>query len=472
MAWEEVSRAIQEGLTSAPGFPLLDLSGIARLSKEDAANLLGLVEGLSRRGQPVYLVLGGPSAREAVEGVGLGEFLRVFPDRATFDRAFQAGRLCPHASRWLGEVKGIAAYGPNSPPEESALLDPCVDSATFAETIGRYREALANEQADVLRDVVATRKGTMSAPCCEAVLEFYHRVTREAVFLRLSSRGSGLLGQQKFLDAAQVFTRLIADFPEAVSAFHYRGLAWLGARRLDEAVSDFQAALARATEKAPYWYHLGTAYRRQGRLDEAMKAYDAAIELKDGFGAALADRGALRFQTGDLQGALADLDRAAEIEPRNPAVFNNRGKVKHHLGRIEEALADFDRALSIDPDDAAALNNAGALRIQTGDLAGARKILKRAIQLSPRSWRPFYNLACVAARSGSSDEALSLLREAVARGLRRPELIRCRPDFACVIATEAYTRWEREVFEHPPPPTPMPVSEEEGPSTCSTVLRD
>ena len=472
MAWEEVLRAVEEGVTSAPGFPLLDLSALPRLSKEDAACLLGLCEGLSKRGRPVYLVLGGPAAREAVEGVGLGEFLRIFPDRAAFDRAFEAGRLCPHAARWLGEVKGIAAYGPNSPPEESALLEPCVDGSIFADTVGRYRLALANESADVLRDVIDMRKGSLSAPCCEAVLGFYHRVSREAVFLRLSSRGSGLLGQQKFLDAAQVFTRLIADFPEAVSAYHYRGLAWLGAGKLDQAVSDFQAALARATDKAPYWYHLGTAFRRQGRLDDAMKAYDAAIEGKPDLAGAMADRGALKFQTGDLDGALADLDRAAALEPRNPALFNNRGKVKHHLGRLEDALADFDQALAIDPDDAAALNNAGALRVQTGDHDRAKKILKRAIKASPRSWRPFYNLACIAARTGAVDEALTLLREAVARGLRRPELIRHHADFRSVVGTESYARWEREVFEHPPAPSAQPVPEEEGPSTCSTVLRE
>lgn len=191
-------------MTSSTGIPLLDVSAIPRLSNEDAAHLLGLIDGLSRRGAPVFLALGGHATREEIQGVGLGEFLRIFPDRATFDRAFEAGRLCPHAARWLGEVKGIAAYGPSS----------------------------------------------------------------------------------------------------------------------------------------------------------------------------------------------------------------------------------------------------------------------------PRSWRPFYNLACVAARSGTADEALSLLREAVARGLRRPEFIRHQADFAAVVATESYARWEREVFEHPPEPSPQPISEEEGPSTCSTVLRE
>jgi len=472
LAWEEALRAIEETFGAARAFPLLDLSGLPRFGKEDAAYLMAFCERVASNGRPLFLVLGGAAAHEAAGALGLPEFLRVFPDRASFDKAFEAGRLCPHAARWLGEVKGLAAYGPSSPPDPAEVASACVDGGIFGDLARRYREAIANEDAEALRDAADLCAGKLSAPCCEAALAFYRRTSREAIFMRLCSRGSGLLGQQKYADAAQVFTRLIAAFPEAVSAFHYRGLAWLGAGKLDEAASDFEAALARAADKAPYWYHLGVARRRQGRLEEAMKAFDSALSTQENLACAHADRGALRFQLGDLEGALADLDRAAALEPRNPAVFNNRGKVKHNLGRIEEAVADFDQALLLDPDDAVALNNAGALRVRLRDFPAARKALRRAIKASPKSWRPFYNLACASAQTGAAEEALSHLREAVARGLRRPELIRHNPDLAPLVALPDYERWEREVFEHPPEASSQPLSDEDRPSTCSTVLRE
>lgn len=472
--WPEIVAALEDAVARTGAFPVLDFTATQRLGSDDAAYLMRLFERFTPAGPPLTVIAGRPQVRTLLDTLGVAQFLRVFPDRTAFDDAFRAGRICPHATRWLAEMKGIAAYGAASLPATAALVAPCVAAATFRTAYARLEHAVAAEDAEGVRQLEAAWRATLPAPCCEAALALACRTARELVLLSLSARGNALLGQHRCAEAAEVFTRLLAADPAGPGAWHYRALAWLGLGRLDEAVADLRAALERSGGAAPYALLLGGALRRRGDLPAALAAYGAALARDPACAPALAERAGVRFALRDLPGALADLDRAVELRPENTAYLTNRGKVRHHLGRVEEALADFEAAATADPDDAVALNNLGALLVGRGQAARARRLLETAARLDPRSWRPHFNLARLATRCGDPEAALSHLAEAVARGLDRPELIRRDPTLAPVVQREGYVAWEREVFRNPPRPTPpgaAPLELDEDTSTLLAPIR-
>lgn len=121
--------------------------------------------------------------------------------------------------------------------------------------------------------------------------------------------------------------------------------------RLADAASVYERILARWPDLPDCWYNLGLLQRNLGRFDEALASYAQALargirqpeEVHLNRGVILADH--LRQDAP----AERELRAALALNPRYLPALRNLANLHEDLGRREEALATYARILELDP---------------------------------------------------------------------------------------------------------------------------
>jgi tetratricopeptide (TPR) repeat protein len=148
----------------------------------------------------------------------------------------------------------------------------------------------------------------------------------------------------EFTDAADVYARFFARFPESPEAASARlpaAWAYLKAGRPGDAL-----AVGEEADESPEWLYVrANAARLAGRTNEARAAYERLVDLhRDAREAAPAayELALLLFQTGDFSNAYV----RATAAPLEPAYADDlrwiRAESARETGRAEEALAGYD----------------------------------------------------------------------------------------------------------------------------------
>lgn len=108
------------------------------------------------------------------------------------------------------------------------------------------------------------------------------------------------LGQ--YLEAIDVFSEGIKNYPSSHRLRRHRGHRYITIRQIDKAISDFELAAYNSismpnavepdglpnkmnqpvgNDKFNIWYHFGLAYYLNGRYDKALSAYNKCLEFSD-----------------------------------------------------------------------------------------------------------------------------------------------------------------------------------------------
>lgn len=162
------------------------------------------------------------------------------------------------------------------------------------------------------------------------------------------------LDEQRYEDAARIFTQLVeADRSDEESLAH-RALAYLNLDRLDEAQADCDAALA-------------------------IDPYDVD---------ALCARAEIHLYYDRPKDALRDLSSALAESPNDIDARYLRGRANLELGRPRRAISDFTRAIHADEHFADALYDRGRAYEMLGRQAEAERDLRRARLLEPDAHWP------------------------------------------------------------------------------------
>jgi tetratricopeptide (TPR) repeat protein len=158
--------------------------------------------------------------------------------------------------------------------------------------------------------------------------------------------------QQRFADAAQLFSRARAADPrEALLAFsHGTALQWL--EQPDEAVAAFHEAFRLNPGYAEAYYEAGTSLKRLGRFDEAAEIFRSWAGALPGDVQARLALGGVMLDCGRPQEAETILAHALN-EPASPpvkgALHHNLALALHRQHKNEEALEHFALAKALDP---------------------------------------------------------------------------------------------------------------------------
>ncbi len=125
---------------------------------------------------------------------------------------------------------------------------------------------------------------------------------------------------RNFAESVAWFTKALAENPENVNYYYYRGTSFQEMERYAEAVADYTAALDRFSGCVPIRYNRADICRKLGHADRAAEDLTYIIVHADrtrgeGHWLALAylNRGLARIECGDLEAGLADFGKAEAL---------------------------------------------------------------------------------------------------------------------------------------------------------------
>jgi tetratricopeptide (TPR) repeat protein len=183
-----------------------------------------------------------------------------------------------------------------------------------------------------------------------ALAPLLDHTTADPLLLHLA--GLVRMHQQRFADAAQLFSRARAADPrEALLAFsHGTALQWL--EQPDEAVAAFRDAFRLNPGYAEAYYEAGSSLKRLGRFNEAAEIFRSWARALPGDVQARLALGSVMLDSGRPQEAEVVLARALN-EPASPpvkgALHHNFALALHRQHKNEEALEHFAHAKTLDP---------------------------------------------------------------------------------------------------------------------------
>ena len=258
------------------------------------------------------------------------------------------------------------------------------------------------------------------------------------------------ISQDKFDDALEQYTILIAQDAENWEAVYAKALVHLEIEEYGEAESLFQRLIDSGERVDESRYYLATSFERQGQLERAIDNYRlVSIGTKDFLGAQQqATR--LSIALGAVDAAHDWLQRVSRGQPRLEVLFVNMeaqlllqaslpAKAKQLLDRslnrypgevdllfarviyfdsikdLASSEADLRSIIAIKPDDARALNHLGyMLADQTTRYEEALTLLESAIALNPGDPATTDSLAWAQYKLGRYEDALQNIRRAFA----------------------------------------------------------
>ena len=258
------------------------------------------------------------------------------------------------------------------------------------------------------------------------------------------------ISQDKFDDALEQYTILIAQDAENWEAVYAKALVHLEIEEYGEAESLFQRLIVSGERVDESRYYLATSFERQGQLERAIDNYRLVSIGTNNFLGAQQQATRLSIALGAVDAAHDWLQRVSRGQPRLEVLVINMeaqllqqaglpAKAKQLLDRslnrypgevdllfarviyfdsikdLASSEADLRSIIAIKPDDARALNHLGyMLADQTTRYEEALTLLESAIALNPGDPATTDSLAWAQYKLGRYEEALQNIRRAFA----------------------------------------------------------
>ena len=258
------------------------------------------------------------------------------------------------------------------------------------------------------------------------------------------------ISQDKFDDALEQYTILIAQDAENWEAVYAKALVHLEIEEYGEAESLFQRLIDSGERVDESRYYLATSFEQQGQLERAIDNYRLVSIGTNNFLGAQQQATRLSIALGAVDAAHDWLQRVSRGQPRLEVLFINMeaqllqqaglpAKAKQLLDRslnrypgevdllfarviyfdsikdLASSEADLRSIIAIKPDDARALNHLGyMLADQTTRYEEALTLLESAIALNPGDPATTDSLAWAQYKLGRYEDALQNIRRAFA----------------------------------------------------------
>ena len=171
---------------------------------------------------------------------------------------------------------------------------------------------------------------------------------------------------ERYKEARDDFTQVIALNEKYSGAFAYRGSAYLGLGQLNEAMTDLNHALEMDDKNIYAWAHRGVVHQKMGHYGKAWDDFTQALALdssqtwiKDELKNIQIDEyyksGEKHIQAERYKEARDDFTRVIALNEKYSGAFAYRGSAYLGLGQLNDALADLNHALEMDKDNIYAL---------------------------------------------------------------------------------------------------------------------
>jgi serine/threonine protein kinase/Tfp pilus assembly protein PilF len=338
-----------------------------------------------------------------------------------------------------------------------------VDAIREGHLRGEYKDLTFPDQIagplnDLLRRCLALHpedRFTDAAALGVAIGELHERclgkpiISHEArpnLALDTTTIGLALMGMQRYQEAIDLFTRVLAEHGDIAHTYLARGISNVVLGKNGQAFDDlekaeqidhrlhpyllcsigihyratgeyqksqqaFVAALEQMRELVWAYSELAILLERMGQHEEALDCWRVTLELSDSrsllFLPMLASRAKFHASRGAYDLALQDWGTVLTIEPRFARAYLSVANTLADLGRSDEAIANYDKYLALMPDDSHAHFNRAHVLNELGRNKEAIAGYSQAIAINPRDSKALTNRGIIYADQGDLEQALA-----------------------------------------------------------------
>jgi predicted TPR repeat methyltransferase len=209
--------------------------------------------------------------------------------------------------------------------------------------------------------------------------------TRELTLEEAISLAILLQKNEQFVEAEQVYRRVLETVPNHPRALHYAGVLAHQQGRNDEALALIERSLALEPDQADWYSNLGIVLQSDGRLERAIDSYRRAIGIDPSHANAHNNLAVLLRATGRPVEAEAAYRAAIRLNPEHIDAYTNLGILLNGLKRTEEAAACYCRVITLKPKHREARKLLALAHCTLGETGKAANILEEWLTEEPEN---------------------------------------------------------------------------------------
>jgi predicted TPR repeat methyltransferase len=207
--------------------------------------------------------------------------------------------------------------------------------------------------------------------------------TRELTLEEAVSFAIFLQRNEHFVEAHEVYRRVLEMAPDHPRALHYAGVLAHQQGRNEEALVLIERSVALVPDQADWYSNLGIVFQSEHRLDPAIDSYRRAIAIDPSHANAHNNLGVLLRATGQPVEAEAAYRAAIRLNPEHIDAYTNLGILLNGLKRTEEAAACYCKAITLRPKHPEARKLLALAHCTLGEIGEATKILEEWLEEEP-----------------------------------------------------------------------------------------
>jgi predicted TPR repeat methyltransferase len=209
--------------------------------------------------------------------------------------------------------------------------------------------------------------------------------TRELTLEEAVSFAILLQKNEQFVEAQEVYRRVLESAPDHPRALHYAGVLAHQQGRNGEALALIERSLALVPDQADWYSNLGVVLQSHARLERAIDSYRRAIAIDPSHANAHNNLGVLLRATGQPVEAEAAYRIAIRLNPEHIDAYTNLGILLNGLKRTEEAAACYCRVITLRPKHREARKLLALAHCTLGEVGKAAKILEEWLEEEPEN---------------------------------------------------------------------------------------
>lgn len=198
----------------------------------------------------------------------------------------------------------------------------------------------------------------------------------------LSQKALSLLEQNKFLEASDIFDRLLKDFNDNVQLINLTAFCYMSLKDFKKSENLYLKSLEIEKAQNEAKFNLAIIKSELKKLDEAILIYEELREHDAKNVHVLINLSNIYQDQGEYDKSLRILTEAKKIVPNDPKVMMNLGQLNQHLENYQESLDIYSNLLNNGHKDEMTLINRGNLFDLLGDKNNAEKDYIDAVELS------------------------------------------------------------------------------------------
>ncbi len=229
-----------------------------------------------------------------------------------------------------------------------------------------------------------TKKSLSLKKYDEALISLNLIIKKDAENLSaLSTIGDINVYRGKFIEAIEIFDKIIQINPKLSFIYNNKGFCLLKILKYAESILSFQKAIQYKPDFAEAYNNLGLAFKNVEKNLEAKKSFLDAIKYKKNFFQAYNNLSTIALEENNLEDATKYAKSSIEINQKNIEAYNNLGLIFKKKGDFESSLINFNKVLEINSKYLPTLINIAKNYEELNDNDKALEYLKKTHSIDP-----------------------------------------------------------------------------------------